>query len=828
MKVPKTFTDMFTFNAAVMGFGSGVWMKEILEVFDDIVTNVSNSYRLQETCDTLALCLSGYKGAINLPEFKAVMLASLRSLVPKDWGTGHEVAWSWLWENVERMLKDLLGKPRVQERALEGFILSLTEDSVNYLRRELYKRFFALAPAGQDFFKQSTTRLYWIADKVVELTIEMYREPKKMKNDLSALGLRHVGYGVLAEFFGPYVTGAVQVVKSMTNLPEAEDAFKWSLSLIGRILVRTINEGSTIVMKAVNSDSERTLRRAVSIAPRGKRALWMLNITVGTQSISPLYWAIESGSLATANAMIKDLLVIRADRDNYYYGCDDLFERHPEVIQRLGSDAPMLLPTLMDGLIWRSHMPENNARRVNYYIKHLIQDGEEKFNQALEWLVQSNDPKIICHEAVTVFADLLWNRLANRLFLYSRLYFMLTLSVFIVSQAVLPHIGSGAADTEMIRILTFVCRVFIYVGSMGQLLKNQLKQLRSDCKAGNFLRIGWLRIPGYLTSKQDAGYLVLFLLLLLMCVQEPIFWCANNATGDFPGAGMFTQDCPSASTQKAVYANVSMFAMMLKWLLLTDLTIFSMRISAYVLVCNHVLSELCLFLLALIFLVGTFSCSLAALDTGSELFVGVPESSLSLTQIALKMFDAEQFHVMEEEETLIMAVSVFVIIIIAFLSQLLVAQINAAYTTIHENMVGYARLNRGHVIVVTMEGVSPKQWNKFLGSLGFEISLEFNEGDIGLPGGIQVLEDANAVPTTKDAIVRFGGSTHPSMPWPEDKTAVMDDGEDDKFDRLEKQLSKISKKLDELPSGGSKKKQDGSSYGETGTGSFGGSSDDSE
>ena len=38
------------------------------------------------------------------------------------------------------------------------------------------------------------------------------------------------------------------------------------------------------------------------------------NITVGTQSISPFYWAIESGSLECARAMIQDLLTIRADR----------------------------------------------------------------------------------------------------------------------------------------------------------------------------------------------------------------------------------------------------------------------------------------------------------------------------------------------------------------------------------------------------------------------------------------------------------------------------------------------------------------------------------
>ena len=96
------------------------------------------------------------------------MLASLRSLVPKDWDGDHEVAWGWLWENVERMLKNMMGKPQVQEKGLERFIMSLTEDAVNYLRREIFKRFFALAPAGQDYFKQSTTRLYFIADKVIE------------------------------------------------------------------------------------------------------------------------------------------------------------------------------------------------------------------------------------------------------------------------------------------------------------------------------------------------------------------------------------------------------------------------------------------------------------------------------------------------------------------------------------------------------------------------------------------------------------------------------------------------------------------------------------
>merc|ERR1719476_357761 len=129
--VPTTFNEMFMFNSAVMGFGKKYWMSEILESFDAIVVNVANSYRLQEECDVLSLRLAKVKtsGQINLGEYKAVMLASLRSLV-KDWGSNHEVSWSWLWENVERMIKAIMGKPEKQEKALSIFFDSLDENAL--------------------------------------------------------------------------------------------------------------------------------------------------------------------------------------------------------------------------------------------------------------------------------------------------------------------------------------------------------------------------------------------------------------------------------------------------------------------------------------------------------------------------------------------------------------------------------------------------------------------------------------------------------------------------------------------------------------------------
>ncbi|CAE8659910.1 unnamed protein product [Polarella glacialis] len=789
MSVPTTFDGMFMFNGAVMGFGSSLWMKYVLESFDTIVLNVSNSYRLQEECDTLSLRMAKYKGSIQLSEFKAVMLASLRSLVPKDWNSDHEVAWTWLWENVERMLKGLLGKPQVQEKALERFIMSLTEDSQNFLRREVYKKFFALAPGGQDYFKQSTTRLYWIADKIVEMTIEIYRDPVKMVEDISALGLRHVGYGIPTEFFAPFVSGAVEVVRLMTTDESAEDGFRWSLSLISRILVRTIMEGSTIVMKSINTNSAKSLRRAVACAPRGKRAVWMLNITVGTQSISPLYWSIESGSLETAKAMLVDLFIIRADRDNYYYGVDHVFERHPDVVKRLCSDAQVLLPTLLDGLVWRSRVTANAQRRVNFYIKHLIVDAEGQFNQALECLVDAGDPKIVCHPVVVLFSDLIWGRLASRAFFLGRCWFLLTLMVFVTSQSILVRVS----ETEVTRIATFVCRCFVYLASMGQLIRSFTTDVISDIKSRSFVRMAGIPVPSFLSDwKSLNSFLLLLCLLILLCL-EPILHCFQASGSGDPTSGLFAQSCHAADKSKGAYSGVSMVAMMLYSSLLIDLSIFSMRVSAFVLVCGRVLAELALCLGALTFMIVTFGSAIPAMDQSDPYFVDIPTSMVSLTQIVLGMYPSEGFQHMLEEPYLLISVSVFIVVSLIFLLNLMTVQLNGAYQANYTDMVGFARLNRGKIMVETLESVSQKRWNIFLAGLQLDERLEFNEGDVGLAGGIQTLEPANANPTTVDMIKRFGGSTSPAMPWPEDAGGQGDDN--DKFERLETTINKAMKKI---------------------------------
>ena len=273
------------------------------------------------------------------------------------------------------------------------------------------------------------------------MTMDMYKDPKRMVEEISALGLRHVGFGIPTGLFGPSVTAGVQAVRSLTDNDVAEDAFRWSLSLISRILTRVINEGSTTAMKAINSNNAKQLKKAVGFSPRGQRAMWMLNIQVGTQSISPLYWSLESGALEAAGAIIDDLLTIRADRDRYYYAADELFTRHPEAIQRLCTDRRSLLSRLLDGLIWRSRLADGGRRRVNYFLKHLLVDTNGQLNLAMSWIQELQDPKIVCHEVLVLLSDLVWNGPVFNAFLKTKAWVGLTFAIYLVAQSILSQYG---------------------------------------------------------------------------------------------------------------------------------------------------------------------------------------------------------------------------------------------------------------------------------------------------------------------------------------------------------------------------------------------------
>merc|ERR1719359_969623 len=174
----------------------------------------------------------------------------------------------------------------------------------------------------------------------------------------------------------------------------------------------------------------------------------------------------------------------------------------------------------------------------------------------------------------------------------------------------------------------------------------------------------------------------------------------------------------------------------------------------------------------------------------------------------LGMFRTEHYKELHKESVVLIGVYGYLVVCLIFLTNLLIAQLCCSYDAIYADMLGYARLKRCRTIVETMPAVTPKRWAVFKDSLGFENRIEFNEGDIGVAGGIQVKEAANAHPTTVDTIKRVGGTTSVLAQWPEEAG----DAEDDKFGKLEAMIKKSTDSMTAAKSTNSqKKKGDGSS-----------------
>jgi len=786
--VPTTYPEMFKFNAIVMGFGEKQWLMEVLAVFDNLVTNVLNSVRLQEEGDVLMLRVSKVTTEnVNLGEYKSCMLASLRSLLPKDWSTEHEVAWSWFWANVESMLLKNMGNPSVWEKALGKAFCSLHDRQKFEIRKAIYARFFDLAPSGQNFFKQSSAYLHIIAEKIMNMTIDMYINPVKMVDDISALGLRHVGYDIPVPLIAPFVTACVEIFSQWCKDKKAIEAFRWSLGLVSRMLSRTITEGSTVVMKAINTNAVKNLRKAVSCAPRGERAKWMLRVQVGTQNISPLLWAIESGAFEAASFIFKDLLSIRADRDKYYYGVDELFDRHPNIVQTLCVDAPGLLPVLLDGLIWRARVTQNGQRRVNYYVKHLLVNPDGTFASALRWISHLKDPKIVCHPVVALLSDKMWKGVSRWTFTLAKSWSVMTLVVFITSQSVLKRVNDGDNGATR-RYVVFACRAVVYGLSLTQLIFYHARESFKAYRSKNLYRLRRLHVslPQYWIDVTNAIKLLLMALLLAMLACEPILTCWDHSSSDM----LFFEFCEEAADLAFAYSFFSMLAMFLYYSLLLDIAVLSSMVSAFLVMCRRMVVEVALFVMAVAGFILAFSSAISALHQDEKDFRAIPPGMLTLIRMELGFYSQERYEEFRMEPVVLVVIFVFLVAATIFFPSLLVAQIACVYSSVYDDILGYARLHRINVVIDSMLSVSSKRWDHFVASLRLDQKLEFNAGDPGPPGGIQELEPASVNPTTTDMIMRFGGSTSPTMPWPE-----AGEGEAEGDDHISRMEHFIKKKL---------------------------------
>merc|ERR1719277_1411934 len=239
----------------------------------------------------------------------------------------------------------------------------------------------------------------------------------------------------------------------------------------------------------------------------------------------------------------------------------------------------------------------------------------------------------------------------------------------------------------------------------------------------------------------------------------------------------------------------SMISMVALWLLVIDLSVFSTKLSAFVLVCGHVLQEVGRFMVALIFLLLTFASAVCVLKTDHDEYENVPKAVISLFAVTVGVYEKD-YRELEGEPVLLGALFLFFCASGVLLLNLLIAQLNCSYEFVYADMVGFARMNRANLIVETLANTPEARWKYFVQNLGLDTPVEFDEGDIGPAGAMQVIEAASAHAVLVDQILRFGGSTAGDQPWPEDTLATTTDEEGfSKFERIEEIVQKALKRI---------------------------------
>jgi len=312
------------------------------------------------------------------------------------------------------------------------------------------------------------------------------------------------------------------------------------------------------------------------------------------------------------------------------------------------------------------------------------------------------------------------------------------------------------------------------------------------------LRLG-LCVPKYLYGNiQEVAKLCLVTLMVAMLFTDPIWYCFGKQEPYWAG------NCSGIDGQKTVFSVFAMLAVFTYFGLCLDLSVIFTRVSAYVLVCTRMITEVALFILAIFVILLSFGSAMSVLKQDNAEFKGLHKSMVALLQMVLRMYSADKYNKATDNLFVIICVLIVLIMCLIFLLNLLAAQLSCAYQAIYDDMVGYARLNRMRIIAETLATVKPARWTTFVKNLRFNRKVEFNEGDIGLSGGIATTEVSSLNPLTIDMIRRFGGNTNPANPWPENE-----DDAADRLELLEKLCNKALQNRERRGGGGGSQVEDG-------------------
>jgi hypothetical protein len=192
--------------------------------------------------------------------------------------------------------------------------------------------------------------------------------------------------------------------------------------------------------------------------------------------------------------------------------------------------------------------------------------------------------------------------------------------------------------------------------------------------------------------------------------------------------------------------------------------VISTRLAALTYTIGQLFSHVGRFMVLMGIVIMSFAAALSGLQEPG--FEDIGDSAMTLLRYFLSLAPPSEYETDGYGDALLV---LFAIVIQVGLLSILIAQLALAYEQLSEDKAGYAKMNRAFVCVEVDSCIPMSFRRKIWNAFDFFKPIEFDNGDEGPSGGVQVYELASVRASPKykpDRIIRCTGTADPHDPWP--------------------------------------------------------------
>jgi len=571
---------------------------------------------------------------------------------------------------------------------------------------------------------------------------------------------------------------------------DVEGAWRMPVGYFQKTMARAMRLGMNEVCRCCVAKDLEDLKAVLRVAPRGERNMWILETRAIGSTLSPFYWMLHENRTVIFSYMLEELFTIRADQENYYCGNDELFATHPGFVDNLSVFLPDLFPSFFDHLVWISRNNENRMRRVNYYLKNVYGDPHQKrffdpHNTPMSTLLRLAKVDVFGTPVAQCLIRLKWEAFGEWMYIEGVLPYIAVFFLFMMGQVFTRHPYTHLPFTEEIEVFCQVCmalqfaiNLFLFAGAQ---LPTIYREWNSDQTTTVDLICLQIPVPNFFTRFSDVTRFVLNIGMIIGFITDEHM---VKEFGDWLVDYDVTREVHSWGISVAVILFTSQ---------LFDLFALGTRTMRFKLTTESILTEVIPFLGVLCIMYTAFG---AALSVNSIMIPAADQYELGKLDWLLinieqmsdfgKAFETlfaasisclqMEYIELNLDSKIMMSLYIFIVIF------LIITMITGSVSAMCHNISSDAErlcFKRQAADVIELESSIPIDERLTLyDSFEFNKRVEFDVGDLGLPGCIQIVESVTAHRWSLeklDRIFRFAGDTNPKLPWPEDETTADDD-----------------------------------------------------